>query len=869
MISCGLIAQALETYDGEAEAPKVEVAAAQRAEVLERFPQDEWPQMPLERYALGQADHPDNFCRWMEFRATELGSIRGGSARKHHIYFQQAGEWWFERERYSSVEEAWEAVRNGFEEALALAEAGAWEEIDRIPALRGGPALLAKTLHVYFPDEVIPVCSHAHISHFLRVLGETQSGFDGIGTVTLNRLLLHDLRQCGELDGWSTKQMERLLYESELSPVADDVESGPIGDLAAFVAETIARYGDAGIETRRAAEDQARSLLDDAAGKMDDRRLRDLLRLFNADSHKGRRYQTRFSPAFVGATANGLAANLDKVNEWTSRLWRSAEEDAFEAIGELLADRRLLPSSGTSYPTMLLYLRAPELFSVWLQSTDRGLQRLRPDYRPARPPGAGTAEDYAAFCAAATEFMRDYEVPPELLDAVLAAASRVEAEEERQTPVEANVWIFQANPTVFDIDRAISEEPEMTWVVRQYAKEIHKGDRVYVWRSGPEAGVIATATVTSDPEVLPGVADSPYALKPESLEKAEPRVRLKVEDVLPTPIRRADLLEDPTLKELEVVTFPNATNFRVSLEQDAALRGLAAEPAKLTIPAVRSDFSAGLYLRQSFLDDAVDLLLRKHQVIFYGPPGTGKTWVALELGKELTREGGEVDIVQLHPSYSYEDFVGGFRPEEDGAGNGVRYRRADGPLRRIANRAAADPGHPYLLVVDEVNRGNVPKVFGELLFLLEYRRREVRLQYWPDELFSLPPNLFLIGTMNTADRSIALVDAALRRRFYFVEFSPVKPPVSEVLALWLDEHGLDPEPARLLDRLNREIDDDDFSIGPSYFMNRGGEQPNLEQIWERGIMPLLREHYYGTGWDPGRFSLDTVRKLVEASGSGD
>lgn len=868
MISCGLIAQALETYDSGAEEPAVEVAAAQRAEVLERFPLDEWPEMPLDRYALGQADHPDSYCRWMEFRATELGSIKGGSARKHHIYLQQKGGWWYERDRYSSLDQAWRAVRDGFIEVLTLAKAGGWEDVDRIPALRGGPALLTKTLHVYFPDDVLPVYSHAHLLHFLRSLGETQSGLDGVGTVSLNRLLLSGLEQCGELQGWSTKEMERLLYASDLSPVGDDAGTGPIDDVAAFVAETIDGYGDAGIETRRAAEDQARSLLDESAGKMDDRGLREMLRLFNSDSHKGRRYQTRFSPAFVGATANGLAANLGKVNVWTERLWRSSDEEAFEAIGELLADRKLLPSSGTSYPTMLLYLRAPERFSVWLQSTDRGLQRLRPGYRPARPPGAGAADDYAAFSTAATEFMHDYEVPPELLDAVLAAASRVEPEKEEPASAEANAWIFQANPKVFDIERAVSEEPEMTWVVRQYTKDVRKGDRVYIWRSGPEAGVIAKATVMTDPEILPGVADSPYALKPDSLAKAELRVRLQVGEVLPSPIKRADLLEDPVLEDLEVITFPNATNFRVSPEQDAALRSLVAEPVQLSVPEVRSELAANLHLPQSFLDDAVDLLLEKRQAIFYGPPGTGKTWVALELAKELTRDGGRIDVVQFHPSYAYEDFIGGFRPEEDGSHDGVRYRRADGPLRRIATEAAADPGHPYLLVVDEINRGNIPKIFGELLFVLEYRRREVRLQYWPEELFSLPANLFLIGTMNTADRSIALVDAALRRRFYFVEFSPLKPPVSEVLVRWLEEHGLDPEPARLLDRLNREIGDDDFCIGPSYFMNRDGEDPNLQRIWERAIMPLLHEHYYGTGWDPDRFGLSAIRKLVEASGDG-
>lgn len=856
-----MIAQALEGYDSDAQIENVEAADVQRAAVLERFPRDAWPQMPLDEYALGQSDHPDNFCRWMEFRATDLGSIKGGSARKHHIYFQaKKGQWWFES-RYETVEEAWRAVRSGFLEALSLADAGDWNAIDGIAALRGGPALLTKTLYVYFPDDVLPIFSHAHLTHYLRALGEKGS-FETMGTVELNRLLLEDLRACEELDGWSTKQMERLLYESEFSPFEKDVEAEAIGDVATFIAETIAKYGDAGIEARRDAEDQARALLDAATGQMDEPQLRELLKLFNADSHLGKRYQTRFSPAFVGATANGLVASLDRVNEWTPRLWRGSEAAA--ALGELLDDRKLLPSSGTSYPTMLLYLRDAEKFAVWLQSTDRGLQRLRPSYQPERSPGRGSLADYRAFCDAATGLMSDYEIPPELLDAVLAAASRAEVAAQASPPAEAKIWLFQANPEVFDIDRAISEEPEMTWVVRQYRKDVRAGDRVYIWRSGPEAGVIATATVLTDPEELPGEGGSPYLLKPESLTKPEPRVKLRIDGVLPTPIKRVDLLEHPVLKDLEVIAFANATNFAVTAEQDGELRELIADSRSLVVPPVRPELAADLFLPKSFLDSTIEMLLDKRQLIFYGPPGTGKTWIALELAKELTRDGGSTEVVQFHPSYSYEDFVGGFRPQEDGTGSGIRYAREDGPLRRIAKRAAEDPAHPHLLIVDEINRGNIAKVFGELLFLLEYRRRDIQLQYWPGEPFTLPENLFLIGTMNTADRSIALVDAALRRRFYFVEFSPTAPPVEEVLAKWLDEHDLDREPALLLEHLNEQIGADGFAIGPSYFMNRDGEAPNLERIWEREIMPLLHEHYYGTSWDPSSCGLPALRRQIDA-----
>jgi 5-methylcytosine-specific restriction protein B len=182
----------------------------------------------------------------------------------------------------------------------------------------------------------------------------------------------------------------------------------------------------------------------------------------------------------------------------------------------------------------------------------------------------------------------------------------------------------------------------------------------------------------------------------------------------------------------------------------------------------------------------------------------------------------------------------------------------------MAAAAAEDPAKPYVLIIDEINRGNVPKIFGELLFLLEYRDRAIPLQYSPDPPFALPSNLFLIGTMNTADRSIALVDAALRRRFYFVPFMPTEKEVGAVLRGWLDRHGLDDEPARLLDELNARISKDEVAIGPSYLMTRDGSAPHLERVWRHAIMPLLEEHYYGTTRDVhDEFGLDKLRATVE------
>src|SRR6266511_2481050 len=157
MIDCGVIAQALAAYDPDAQEASIVKAEEQRGQFLALFPKDDGPAMPLDRYALGQTEHQDNFCRWMEFVTTELGSMRGGSSYKHLIYFQaKAGDWWFDRKVYGSVDEAWQAVHKGFMDAIAFAEFGDWPAIASIAALRGGPALVNKALSAYFPDELLP-----------------------------------------------------------------------------------------------------------------------------------------------------------------------------------------------------------------------------------------------------------------------------------------------------------------------------------------------------------------------------------------------------------------------------------------------------------------------------------------------------------------------------------------------------------------------------------------------------------------------------------------------------------------------------------------------------------------------------------------
>ena len=281
----------------------------------------------------------------------------------------------------------------------------------------------------------------------------------------------------------------------------------------------------------------------------------------------------------------------------------------------------------------------------------------------------------------------------------------------------------------------------------------------------------------------------------------------------------------------------------VQPEREPDLHSLAKE---LTLPA-------------EFLEEINALLEDKRQIIFQGPPGTGKTYVAQKLARHLAGSEDQVTLVQFHPSYAYEDFVQGFRPTLLNNGQ-PGFKLTDGPLRKAADEARNEPQAKHFLVIDEINRGNLARVFGELYFLLEYRDSEMDLQY-SEEPFSLPSNLYIIGTMNTADRSIALVDLALRRRFYFVEFHPDDEPVKDVLRTWLNANVDGMEwVADVVDRANEKLRNDRHAaIGPSYFMKPALDETAVKRIWKHSVLPYIEERLFGNEDRIAEFNLDVLR----------
>jgi len=305
----------------------------------------------------------------------------------------------------------------------------------------------------------------------------------------------------------------------------------------------------------------------------------------------------------------------------------------------------------------------------------------------------------------------------------------------------------------------------------------------------------------------------------------------------------------PTKDEFWQITKPipgvHRTVFRLNKKQyDEVLKeiniGISKSPT-LDGPT-KKEILKEIFLKEGKFNQICSLLenSKKKQIIFQGPPGTGKTFVAQKIALYLTQSEDRIETIQFHPSYSYEDFIEGYRPKN---GN---FELEEGIFKLFCQRAKEDGDKKCILIIDEINRGNLSKIFGELLYLLEYRDKKAKLTYSQEE-FSIPENVYIIGTMNTADRSLAIMDYALRRRFYFVDIKCETRRLEE----WLNENGCKLKTSELrgaIENMNNQIKDEmhseDFAIGHSYFMREDLDSDKLKEVMDFGVKPLLKEYFF-------------------------
>jgi len=405
-------------------------------------------------------------------------------------------------------------------------------------------------------------------------------------------------------------------------------------------------------------------------------------------------------------------------------------------------------------------------------------------------------------------------------------------------------WWLTANPKIWSFSELkIGEEQSYTLYnengnkrrIFQNFLNARVGDIVIGYEANPVKKVVAIARITQ--------ANDGKAIYFEKVEG------------LTTPIEYLALKECPELEKMEFFKQPNGSLFKLTKGEYDFIMDIIRDENPLQKPDsvkqkyTKEDFLSKVYMTEERYEVLAALLRNKMNVILQGAPGVGKTFTAKKLAYTMMEEvdDSRIEMVQFHQNYSYEDFIMGYRPD------GADFKLTDGIFYKFCQTAANHPDKEYFFIIDEINRGNMSKIFGELLMLIEkdYRGTKATLAY-SGMPFSVPENLYIIGMMNTADRSLAMIDYALRRRFSFFEMEPGFN--SEGFTNYQKAFGNETFDALIyqIKLLNKEITEDKslgrgFQIGHSYFCGR--EEPGCTDEWMRSvvefdILPMLSEYWF-------------------------
>lgn len=343
----------------------------------------------------------------------------------------------------------------------------------------------------------------------------------------------------------------------------------------------------------------------------------------------------------------------------------------------------------------------------------------------------------------------------------------------------------------------------------------------------------------------------------------------KIRDLM-EPVPYAEVKTDEVLSQSQFIKNPNGSLFALTKEEYDRILELSGEdnPVAPTTESEQygdADFLRDVYVSERDLHTMKRLLERKKNLILQGAPGTGKTFCAKRLAWDIMGEQDENRIcqVQFHQNTAYDDMMAGYRPSDEGG-----FEAVPGEFLRFCDRASRDPNRPWFFIIDEINRANISKVFGELLMLIEagHRDESVRLPLL-DRNVSVPENLYLIGMMNTADRGLALIDYALRRRFAFFEMEPAFDNARFIEAVEGSGNDKLLALAQKVRALNAAIADDPslgpgFRIGHSYFLLRGDvTDEDVRDVIEYELAPLLREYWFDAP-ETADTKIDDLRSVL-------
>ncbi len=623
---------------------------------------------------------------------------------------------------------------------------------------------------------------------------------------------------------------------SPLTPSFDDDWAGKIAD---FIQSEMPPGR---IAARVASETKASDLLKNKLGQFDENNVRQFFTAVNTEvTPTGKARGNRFAMAFIGNNVNLVIEQLRLFNNWLSRFWTESGNDLSKTLDEFwLTPLRGMPA----LPTLILYLRDPIQFNIWIDATSKGLKRIT-GYNPG---SIRTAENYFKYNEEVIKLRNRYRLDPRAMDALLTDFGRLKAGE----PPAPNYFWLNANPTKWDLSAmpvggretytAVHEDGH--WSERAGCfKDAKRGDIVVGYVTTPLKKVVALLSITE------GLHKSDHGEVIE-FEKTQ-----KLED----PIPYNKLLEFPELRESEPVKSLQGSLLRLRPHEFAIIQRLI--EGKVTASFERygsKEAVADLFITEADFVQMLALLHKKKNVILQGPPGVGKSFMAKRLAYALIgkKDPSKIRMVQFHQTYSYEDFIQGYRPSPDGT-----FQLKTGIFYDFCMAAGRDADTAHLFIIDEINRGNLSKVFGELMLLIEADKRSpeyaLALTYSKegDDRFYIPPNIYLIGMMNTADRSLAMVDYALRRRFSFIDLEPKF--ASQKFSDCLSKMGVGKD---LIDKiiekmqyLNQQIAKDTSNLGKGYCIGHSFFCPEIKGDYGEGwyqevikfeIAPLIREYWF-------------------------
>lgn len=796
---------AVEAFDRYRLAGKFAAAEQERRQVVDLFPLADWPDLPLDRYALGTANSVNSFCRWMEFNTPNIASIKGGSALKHLIFKRKGTDEWYFEKKYETLEDAWRSVRAGFVESFRLASESRFEEIAAVDAIRNAYSLSTKAVYCYFPDEVLPVCSSAHQDHFWKLLG-------GEGPIehgpSAARRLLELARGNPAFDTFRTNEIMWILYDWA------DPRSG----------QRVVK-----IAPGRNAE-----LWDDCLAN-------GYIRVGWDEIGDLRDFESRdqFSARFADTFASHYNGNAGKITEKSGEVWTLTELNPGDVI---------IANQGTS--RVVGIGRVTDRAYEWREHLGQYCHTVAVDWEPGPPRDIDPIKRWA-FKTVAPVSHAEYQQ-------IMRGKSAGPAPSRISTPE-------TVDPILHEIAAELSRKGQVILYGPPGTGKTYHARRFAVWWLARELGQQDAASTLVDharfrdrEEGLGNPATTRRVWWITANAKEWSWDRLFVDDTVE--YRYARLRKNyANLRVGDIVVGyqANPTKRIVALARIAKTLHPTADGEKITLEPLRQVRDGPTWdelVADERLSASEPVRNRAQGTLFALTPTEGAyliSWLqerdaSLVDLPDVDDDGvvGNLTRVTFHPSYTYEDFVEGFKPQQTGSG-GLSLALEDGVFKRVCAAARLKPDEPFLLLIDEVNRGNIPKIFGELITLLERDKRgmTVSLPQSRDK-FEVPRNVFIVGTMNTADRSIRLLDAALRRRFAFIELMPDSGPLQGAMVGSLDL-GL------FLDTLNDRIartEGREKQIGHSFLLDERGfpiaDPEEFAGQFRHEIVPLLQEYAY-------------------------